>query len=77
MSGFELSGKKGSEAQRYAEECGITFRKSNDIIRHSSAYHPSEKSQKASEICVLSAFVLFLSTAVASVISKNAIKRKN
>ncbi|MBR1823326.1 MAG: leucine-rich repeat domain-containing protein [Ruminococcus sp.] len=70
MAGFTVSGKKGSEAQRYAEENGIKFRPNTDIIRHSSAYHPSKKSGIISELCVITAFLLFLTIAAAAIPKK-------
>ena len=75
MSGFTLSGRKDSEVQRYAVQCGIEFRPSNDIIRCSSAYHPSKKSQQTSEICVLSVLALFL-TVLAACAARYAVLRE-
>ena len=62
MQGFILSGRKNTEVQRYAEQSGITFKPSNDIIRRSSLFHPSKKSQQISEVCILIAFTVFVLT---------------
>ena len=56
MQGFVLHGRKNSEVQEYAEKCGMKFKPNNDIIRCSSVFHPSKKSQKISELCVLLLF---------------------
>lgn len=70
MSGFILRGRKGSAVQEYAEMCGIKFKPSTDIVRRSSAFHPSKRSQQVSEICVLSAFALFLTVILANCAKK-------
>lgn len=74
MAGFRLGGREDSEVQRYAEQCGIAFTPSSDIIRSSTAYHPSEKSQKVSDICALSAFLLFVALIVGSKVRSSALK---
>ena len=75
MTGFELSGRKGSAAEKYASECGMKFIPSRDIIRTAASFHPSLRSEKVSEVCVSVVMLVFIAAAAANATGKRKCKK--
>lgn len=65
-AGFELSCRHGSAAEEYADSNGVKYVITDDIIRTAASFHPSERSERLSEICVAAVLLAFTAAAARS-----------
>lgn len=66
VAGFELSCRRGSAAEEYAEASGVNCVITNDIIRSAASFHPSLRSERLSEVCVAAVILAFTAAAARS-----------